>query len=180
MKGASRAVARRYARAILEVASDEGRARELRGELEAAARALEASPELRRALLHPAIAADKKRAVVAAVFAQGSPLLLRVLDLLAVRRRLALLGGVAEAYTRALLQSENVEPAEVVTATPLAPADAERIRQALGAAIGKGIELKASVDPALLGGVLVTLAGRNYDGSVRGRLAALKRRLAAA
>lgn len=180
MTGASRGVARRYARAILEVAIAEGRARELRPELDEAARVFEVSPELQRALLHPAIAMEKKRALLAALFAQGSPLLRRALDLVAARGRLALLAGIADAYTQALLQSENVLPAELLTAEPLAAAEAARIREALCAATGKGIELETSVDPSLLGGVLVRIAGRHYDGSVRGRLAALKRRLAAA
>jgi F-type H+-transporting ATPase subunit delta len=180
MKVAARGVARRYARAILEVAQAEGKARELRPELGAVARGLAASPALQHALLHPALPTEKKRALAAAVFAKGSPLLLRALDLVASRGRLALLPGIAEEYAQALLRSEGVEPAELVTAVPLADSEAERIRLALCAATGKDIELQTSVDPSLLGGVLVRIAGRYYDGSVRGRLLALKRRLTAA
>jgi F-type H+-transporting ATPase subunit delta len=180
MKGAYRGVARRYARAIFEVASAEGRARALRAELESAAQALASHPELSRALLHPALPAEKKRALVAGVFKGGSPLLLKALDLMAERGRLPLLGDVAEEFAAALLESENVLKADVVSAVPLPADDAARIESALKSATGRGIELRTSVDPALLGGVLVKIGGRHYDGSVRGRLAALKQRLASA
>ncbi len=180
MKGASRGVARRYSRAIFEVAAAAGTARELRPELEAAARALRGSPELERALLHPALPVQKKRSLVATVFAAGSSLLLKTLDLLTSRGRLPLLPAVAEEYVRILLESENVETAELVTAAPLPPEQAARVEVALEAVTGKGIELRSEVDPELLGGVLVKIGGRHYDGTVRGSLRALKARLASA
>lgn len=180
MRGAFRGVARRYARAMLEIAREAGTAREMRRELETAAATLASHPPLQRALLHPALPAERKRRLIAAVFAGGSPLVQRALDLVASRGRLALLPEIAAEYGRALLASEGIEAAEVVSAQPLAAPEAARIREALIAATGKGIELKTSVDPDLLGGVLVRIGGRHYDGSLRGRLAELKRHLAAA
>jgi F-type H+-transporting ATPase subunit delta len=176
MRGASRGVARRYARALFEVADGEQRAA-LRGELEAALAALREHAELERALLHPAVSADAKKAIVGAAFRDASPLVVRVLELLATRGRLPLLPAIVEEYARALLAAAGVERAELVTATPLAAAEAERVRKALEAALGKGIELDARLDPELLGGVLVKVGGRHFDGTLRGRLAALRGRL---
>ncbi len=180
MKGASRGVARRYARALWEVASADGAATALRSELERAAAAVRANPDLEKALLHPALPAQRKQEIVARVFAAGSPLLRRALDLIVSRGRLPLLPAVAEEYTLALLESENMARAELVTALPLPEADTARIAAALRAATGKGIELHASSDPELLGGVLVKIGGQHFDGSVRGRLQALRARLGAA
>jgi F-type H+-transporting ATPase subunit delta len=180
MKGASRGVARRYARALFEVASAEGTARALRSELEGSVAALRGSPELEAALLHPALSSARKREIVERVFAAGSPLLRRALELLISRGRLSQLPLVAEQYTLPLLESENMAQAELVTAAPLAQADVERISAALAAATGKGIELRARSEPELLGGVLVKIGGRHFDGSVRGRLQALRARLSAA
>lgn len=177
MKGASRGVARRYARALFEVADGEKRAAAVRSELEAALAALREHADLERALLHPALAADTKKGIVAAVFQGASPLVVRILELLATRRRLPLLPAIVEEYARALLAASGVERAELVTATPLAAAEAERVRKALEAALGKGIELDARLDPELLGGVLVKVGGRHFDGTLRGRLAALRGRL---
>jgi F-type H+-transporting ATPase subunit delta len=178
MKGASQGVARRYARALFEVAEAEGSAPALRGELDAAARALRDNPELRRVLLHPALNMDRKKAILAAVFGSASPLLLRALELLAARSRLTLLPAIAEEYSLALLAKAGVERAQLVSATPLAEADLERVKQALKATLGKDVELEASLDAELLGGLLVKIGGRHFDGSLRGRLRALGARLA--
>jgi F-type H+-transporting ATPase subunit delta len=51
------------------------------------------------------------------------------------------------------------------------------VEQALAALTGRAVELKSRVDPALVGGMLVNIEGRTYDGSVRARLLALRRRL---
>ncbi len=177
MRGAFRGVARRYARALFEVAAAEGRAPAVRAELEAAVAALHEHAPLQRALLHPALAVERKKAIVAAVFRGASPLVVRGLELLATRGRLPLLAAVAEEYARTLLASEGIERAQLVTAAPLATDDAERVRKALVAALRKGVELEASLDPKLLGGVLVKVGGRHFDGTLRGRLAALRGRL---
>jgi F-type H+-transporting ATPase subunit delta len=66
-----------------------------------------------------------------------------------------------------------------VSAAPLEPEQLTALSSALGVALGAPVDLRARVDPAVLGGVVVNAAGRTYDGTVRGRLSALRRRLAA-
>ena len=51
------------------------------------------------------------------------------------------------------------------------------VAEALRKATGQEVELQARADPALVGGLLVKMAGRTYDGTVRGRLRALRQRL---
>jgi F-type H+-transporting ATPase subunit delta len=68
--------------------------------------------------------------------------------------------------------------AEAVSATPLDEPQTRAVAKALGAATGRQVDLSARVDPRLLGGMLVKMEGRTYDGSVRARLTALKRTLA--
>ncbi len=183
MRGATRALARRYARALLDVASTQGPqgSGQLRGELQDFSRLLEADQELHSALLHPALGPERRRRLVAAVAksAGGSPLLCRLLELLARSDRLALLPELAEAYGEQLNERDGILSAEVVTAQPLAEAHRQALTTVLGEAVGKRVELKTAVDPTLLGGVLVRIGGRTYDGTLRNRLAALRRRLAA-
>jgi F-type H+-transporting ATPase subunit delta len=170
----ARALARRYARALLDAAGGEALAR--RDELRAVLPLLGGHRELRRVLGDPAVGAEARRRVLSAVAeaAGASPLLRRLLDLLAARDRLSLLPDVAEAYADLANAAHGVVSAEAVTAVPLSDGQ----RQALAAAIAGKVELRASVDPALLGGVVVRTGGVTYDGSVRARLAALRRRLA--
>jgi F-type H+-transporting ATPase subunit delta len=177
--GAPRALARRYARALLDVATRRGAdaALALRDELRAFAPILAGHPELWGALLHPGTPTEQKRRVLAALADRfgASTLLQRLVDLLAARDRIGLLPDVVEAYGELANTARGVVSAEVVSAVPLPEAQ----RQALGAALGGAVELRARVDPDLVGGLLVRTGGRTYDGTVRTRLAVLRRRLAA-
>jgi F-type H+-transporting ATPase subunit delta len=182
VKAQPRALARRYAKAVLEVAPAQGpgAAAALGRELSGLAALLQGSDELRRALDNPALGAEARRRVLAGLSAHAgaSPLLCRLLDLVATHDHVSLLPALAEEYERALNQSEGRVSAEAVTATPLAEAQRSALAQALCSAVGKSVELKARVDPAVLGGVLVKVGGRNYDGTVRAQIAALRQRLA--
>jgi F-type H+-transporting ATPase subunit delta len=179
MTGTSRPLARRYARALLDVGGRQGReeALALRDELRGFAAIVSGHAELRRALVHPGLGADERRRVLSAVAdrAGSSELLRRLIDLLAVRDRLSLLTDVAEAYAEAANAAYGVVSAEVGSAVALA----EPQRRALAAALGEAVELRGRVEPELLGGLLVRVGGKTYDGTVRARLAALRRRLAA-
>ena len=176
------ALARRYARALLDVAAAKGRTTplELRDELRGFASELEAHAGLRRALAEPTLGAEAKRKLVTALAdaAKASPLLSTLVEVLAARDRLGLLGEVAAAYSDLANASQGVVAAEVVSAVPLAPAQRKALEQALAGQAGS-IELTSEVEPGLVGGLVIRMAGRTYDGSVRTRLAALRRRLAA-
>jgi F-type H+-transporting ATPase subunit delta len=176
-----RAVARRYARALLDVATalPRGTAPQLQKELVAFVRQVEASAELRRVLLNPALSSDAKRRILLALADStgASPLLRRLLELLASRDRVAILGALAEEYTQALNQKEGRVTAEAITAVPLAETQKAALATALGTTVGKTVELQSRVDEAVLGGVLVRVGGRTYDGTLRARLAALRAQL---
>lgn len=180
MKRASLGAARRYARALLDVAREKGDPAPLRKELEAVASAFAGQPELRAALTHPALSVEKKKALVAAVFKSDTELLGRLLALLAGADRLELLPAIAASYAAQLNSQQNVAAAEAVSAVPLGDDQRAALEAALEKATGMGIELKTSVDRALLGGLLVKIGGRHFDGSVRGRLKALRERLTGA
>jgi F-type H+-transporting ATPase subunit delta len=176
------ALARRYARALLEVAAAKGKTTplELRDELRGFASELEAHAGLRRALAQPTLAAEAKRKLVTALAdaAKASALVRKLVEVLAARDRLALLGQVAAAYADLANASKGVVAAEVISAVPLAPAQRKALEQAL-AGQADSIELTSEVEPGLVGGLVIRTAGRTYDGSVRTQLAALRRRLAA-
>jgi F-type H+-transporting ATPase subunit delta len=177
------ALARRYARALLEVADAKGgeTALALRDELRGFASQLEAHAGLRRALAQPTLGAEAKRKIVTALAeaAKASPLVVKLVEVLAARDRLGLLGDVAAAYAELANASKGVVAAEVVSAVPLAPEQRKALERALAGTAGS-VELTSEVEPALVGGLVIRMAGRTYDGSVRTRLAALRQRLAAA
>jgi F-type H+-transporting ATPase subunit delta len=180
MKRVSLGAARRYARALLDVALARGEAETLRGELHEVVALFGQSRELAMFLAHPAVAAEKKKRVVAALWTEGraSELLRRLLVLLAEGGRCGLLPAIEGAFGDLWNAHRGVAAADVVSATPLTREQREAITAAMAKATNRIIETNERVDPAILGGVLVTVAGRTYDGTVRTRLKALRECLA--
>jgi F-type H+-transporting ATPase subunit delta len=165
---------------LLELAVQSKQAERLRGELSAAAELLDEHAELREALTHPVIVSDKKRAVVESLWGdRASPLLIRLLALLAARNRIGLLPAIASAFGHEWNQRRGVLSAEATAAIALDDDQTAALREAIQRATGSEIELSVRVDPSVLGGIRLSVAGRVYDGSVRGRLQALRQHLGA-
>lgn len=182
VKRAEVTAARRYARALLEVAFTSAQAdpASLRRELEQAASLLESQRDLSEALASPAVPQPAKREVVDAVWRDASPLLRRLLAMLVERGRTGLVAAIAATYAELWNAARGVVPAEAISAVPLDPEQLSAVERALGRAARRDVELKASVDPQVMGGLMVRLGGLVYDGTVRGRLRALRERLAEA
>ncbi len=174
--------ARHYARALFQVTEEKGRDKSmrLRVELRDFVSLLERSSDLRSAVEHPAVAPKARARALRAVSegAGGSLLLGRLLGLLAERGHVALLPALSEAFAQRVNAAEGVVPARVTGAIALTADQEKGLAQALQKSTGSQIEMTTRVDPAVLGGLQVTVGGKTYDGTVRGQLAALGRRLA--
>ncbi len=177
MKPGSPGVARRYAKALLEVAMAAGDPATLGRDLTQAAELLQNQGELRKTLAHPAIPAERKRALAAAVFKGTPDLFFRLLILLVERERTLLLPDIARAYALLWNAQRDVVAARASTATPLSGQEARALAAALGRVTGKTVEVENTLDESLLGGALVEMDGRTFDGTVRGRLRSLRERL---
>jgi F-type H+-transporting ATPase subunit delta len=182
VKRAEFTAAHRYARALLEVAfsSAEGDPAGLRRQLEEAAALLEAQEDLGALLSSPAVAPEAKKRVAEAVWSHASPLLRRLIGLLLDRGRVPLLPAITAAFAELWNAARGVAPAEATSAVPLTPEQRTAVEGALGRLTGRDVELRALVDPQVMGGLLVRIEGQVYDGTVRGRLRALRQRLSAA
>ena len=181
MRSSSLGAARRYARALFDVALQGAGPETVRVELLDVVRILGESRDLAKFLEHPAVNVEKKKKVVAAVWAEGraTDLVRRLLLLLADRGRIGLLPDIATAFGDLWNAHRRVSAADIVSATPLEPGQRSAIVRAVEAATGMGVETREALDPSVLGGVRVTVAGRTYDGTVRQRLRALRETLVA-
>jgi len=176
----NRTAATRYARALLDVAQKEhADLSAIETELASFAALMSGHETLGKVLLSPAVPAPKKRDAVAALAAHisASPIVSKLLVLLAERDRLVLMPDLLEMYRQRLLDLRNVVRADVTTAEPIAAERAADIEKSLAKATGRTILMTTHVDPSIVGGVVARVGGTVFDASVTHQLQRMKQRL---
>ena len=179
----SRAAAVRYARALFDVARKETDIEQAGSDLAAFARLVAGHELLPRVLSNPAIPAPRKRAVIEQLLARSqfsTPLVGKLLTLLADRDRLALLPEIAAAYQDQLMAHARVVRAQVVTAIELPTERVAALQRGLALATGREVQLEARVDASIIGGAITRIGSTVYDGSVTRQLEKMKEALMAA
>ncbi len=176
MKGSR--VAKRYARALLEVA-EHGEGEKWGAELEKLAKMVE-SPELMMRLASPELpqeAREQAMQKIAERLELSFPLRSFAM-VLARHGRIAEIGAVSQAYQDLLDEQLGRERATLTFAVQPDDATVQRVVSGLEAIAHKKIIPTVKVDAALLGGVMAELGGKIYDGSLATRLVEAQRRLA--
>jgi F-type H+-transporting ATPase subunit delta len=172
----SSAVAKRYAAALFDLASEAGSRDRIEAELAGLSGLLAESADLSRALASPAYSADQKQGVVLALAdkAKVDPLLRSFLGTLGHNRRAAELGGVAAAF--AVLCAEARGGSQVIarTAHKMTKAQGDKLAKLLKSKLGHEVELVEDVDPDLIGGLQIRIGSRLVDASLRAKLTTLK------
>jgi F-type H+-transporting ATPase subunit delta len=167
------AVARRYAKALYELVAERGDQEETGAALRQVAEAVSA---LDPSLLAPGVLPREARETLGRALAKpfGTDSTFgKFLALVSVRDRLGELPGVAHFYTRMQDEAAGRVRLEITMASDPAPAEVDNICQAFRKLAGREVLPELRADPAILGGAVVELEGRVYDGSVRTQLARL-------
>ena len=176
-------LARRYTRALFQLAREAGREEAIGREVDdffAAYIGSDLGSDLHTVLTNPVFdVASRKRVLIQVGNTQQlSVLTIHFLSLLLERDRLRHLPGIVSCYRRLLNEAKGRVEAKVVSAAALDSTLTERVREQLRGLSGKDVVLKQEVDPSLLGGMTVELAGKVYDGSIRTQLEKMKQRIA--
>ncbi|HEX3928496.1 MAG TPA: ATP synthase F1 subunit delta [Gemmatimonadales bacterium] len=172
-------IARNYAEALVALADKGPGSDEDWGTLIDATSAAMMAPAVEAALMSPRVPRDRKVAIVSAAHASAPRPYVLFLAAVIRRGRQMLLPQIADEY-RALVDIKlNRVRASVVMARDVDALTRSVLVDQLARAIGKSIIAGFSTDPALLGGVVVRIGDRVYDGSARKRLAVLRQRLLA-
>lgn len=167
-----------YARALYEIARVEGDVGRVSDELYRIARAVESNHELRRALTDIAIPfAGKEQLLQELLGKQASPHTLNALRFVISQGKARELVEIADALAQITAAESNKQVAEVRAAIPLSTEQKVALAQALNQATGYNVEIKAIVDPSVIGGVVAKVGDVVIDGSVRGKLEQLKQHL---
>ena len=177
-----KAIARRYATALFDVARTQKIEDRVDEDMSALAALVAGHEDLRRVLSSPAVPPARKRELMSAIAKAAGPVsdeVGRLIAMLGERDLLTLVPGVAEAFHAQLLTARRTVPAEFVTATPISDASQKALAAALGQALDATVTVTARQDPAILGGVVAKVGGVVYDGSVAGQLGRLRQRLVA-
>lgn len=169
---------RMYARALYEAARDEEKLDEVAGELAALARAFEDVPELRRFLRNPQVDPSEKATVLEQITEGVHDLVRNFVRLAAEKGRAGELPEIEEELQALVARAQNRLAVELTTAHELSDDDARSIVETIEQASGRSVEATRSVDPALIGGLVLQIGSFRADGSVRGRLERLRRELA--
>jgi len=177
------ALASRYAGALVDVATDpksQVDPHQLLGELRGFAEVLAGSAELHTALTSPSVPPARKRAVVGRVgeALSVSRIARNFLFVLADHRRVAALPEILDAFDLLLDERLGLVRAEISSARELDQRQREAVSHQLERITGKKVRMRFAVDRALLGGLVARLGSTVYDGSVRGQLQTLGKRLA--
>jgi F-type H+-transporting ATPase subunit delta len=170
--------AKRYARAVFELAREEGQLEEWAQRL-AAVRDVLTRPEARMVLANPSIAVQRRQEAAAALLERRvGPEGLNLARLVVGANRLDDLDGIIEEYGRLVDDEAGRVRATATTAVPLGRADADRLVSSLSQRLGREVRLDARVDPAIIGGLVLRIGDRVIDASVATRLQQLRRQLA--
>lgn len=173
-------IARRYARALLDVASETGRADAVSEQLTAFADVFAKNAELSDVLLNPAYTQAQRGQVVEAVMKAlpaMEPALANTLRLLVERNRLGYLPDIARVYRDMADAKAGRVRGRVTSASPLSADALARLQQTLAQLTQRNVILETKVDPALLGGVSAQVGSTLYDGSLRTQLEQMRREL---
>jgi F-type H+-transporting ATPase subunit delta len=169
--------ARVYARALYQAAGDAGRMHEVDRDLKALVSTLGGSPVVLRALVNPALPREGKHRILAGLLQGADPLARNAVFVLAEHARLSLLVDLQVAYAEMAADDEQILPVEVTTAVALAQKQLDALEERISAAVGRRARVTASVDPALIGGLVLRARNVLVDASVKRRLEELRRAL---
>lgn len=169
-------LARRYARAIMDLASAAGSIDKVAADLRGLAAAYKTSPELAEVLGNASFAKANRRAIVDALLTMlgAQPLTKTFCNLVLDKERLAAIPDIARELAAMVEARAGRVAADVVSATPLTPAQVTALTATLEKLSGKKVVLSRREDPELLGGVVAKVGDVVYDGSLRTQLRVLR------
>ncbi|TVX89500.1 F0F1 ATP synthase subunit delta [Paenibacillus agilis] len=171
-------VAKRYAKALFELANERQSVVETEQQLRSVVEAVRNNHQLELLLTTPNINSSEKVDVLKAAFAgNASEIVLNTLQMLVERGRILLLGDLLDYYVRIAGQALGVASAEVRSAVALSEEEQQQIAAVFGKKENKTIRVHNIVDPTLIGGIQVRIGDRLYDGSLSGQLARVQQQL---
>ena len=169
-----------YARALFGAAQEADRVDAVARDVAALAAAIEEVPELRAFLRNPQIEPTGKAAVLEQLATDADELVRNFVRLVAEKGRAGEIPEISADLDALVAQAQNRLAVELTTSYELSDEEARSIVKTIETASGRTVEATRSVDPSLIGGIVLQIGSHRADGSVRGRLERLRHELATA
>lgn len=171
-------VAKRYAKALFELAQEQQNVAQVEQELKAVLSVMQQNVDFYKLIKHPGIGNSAKQGLLKTVFeGQISEVVLNSLMLLIEKGREELLEAFVDYFVRISSNALGQANATVSTPVELTEAELNSIAATFGKLTGKQIRVETVLDKSLLGGIQVRIGDRLYDGSLSGKLERLQKSL---
>lgn len=171
-------VAKRYAQALFELAQQQQILAEVGADLAELKAVIHNSPELLTLLAVPKLSSERKKQLVAEVFANVHPVVLNTLYVLIDKKRIADISSLVDAYVVLAASAQGIAEATVFSTRELTDEERTSISTSFAQLVGKqALNITNVIDPSLLGGVRIQIGNHIYDSSIVSKLDRLKREL---
>jgi F-type H+-transporting ATPase subunit delta len=167
-----------YARSLFEVAREEGKLDDVREQIGEFADALSGSRDLQVFLFSPYFSTDEKAEGLTKVVGDADPIVANFLALLVEKHRMPALFRIRQRLERMWQEENKVLPVQITSAVELDESTVSSIGDRIGEKTGRKIELRSSVDPDILGGLVLQVGNNVLDASIRNRLENLRKQVA--
>ena len=169
-------LAERYAAALFDIADERRTLDEVASDLRQLRAMLASSVDLSRLVRSPILTRSEQAKAIGALAARAgfSPLVRDFLAVVAKNRRLFAVPAMIEVYLAKLAERRGEVTAEVIAAQPLSETQLARLSDQLRRSVGRRVSVDATVDPGLIGGMIVKLGSRMVDGSIKSKLQRLQ------
>lgn len=169
-------VAERYASSLFELALEAGSVEVVGSDLARFQAMIDESEDLKRLIRSPVFSAEEQSKAIAAIVAKAgfSPLVANFLKVVASNRRLFAVPGMVKAYRAIAARHRGEITADITSAHALTAAQETELKAALKGVTGKDVAIAVTVDPSILGGLIVKVGSRQIDTSLRTKLSTLK------
>ncbi len=169
-------MAGRYATALFELARDEDSVDAVKADLDRFDGLVGQSADLARLLRSPVFSSEQQTAAISAILAKAGVggLAAKFLKVVASNRRLFAARDMVRAFAALVARHKGEVTAQVTVAEALNDAHLAEIKDALKSVTGKDVQVDVTVDPAIIGGLVVKLGSRMVDASLRAKLQSIK------
>ena len=173
-------IAQVYARSLFEVAKEQDKLDELRGQLGEFADALNDNRDLQIFLFSPYFSTEEKKEGLHRAVTNADPIFMNFLEALLERHRMPAIFRIRAQFDELWEDEHQLLPVEVTSAVELDERTVAQIGERIGEQTGRKVELSAHVDPDILGGIVLRVGNSVLDASIRNRLNQLRRQVARA